>query len=151
MRCLVSKSQDPGLNSGEFRYVVALLNDRVLDLIKQWLNAPVIEPPDEKNGGRPRMQRRKQGTPQGGVLSPLLANIHLHWFDSLPPPLPLAPAGCAFVASDSLRSADRAFNGKEVSTPRTQQESPAEKSPTAKAGCGNRSAAEIDSQRLPAG
>lgn len=57
---------------------------RVLALIKQWLDAPVIEPPPEgKNGGsgRPRMTRRKQGTPQGGVLSPLLANIHLHWFD----------------------------------------------------------------------
>jgi RNA-directed DNA polymerase len=57
---------------------------RVLALIRQWLDAPVIEPPpDDKNGGRgkPRMTRRTQGTPQGGVLSPLLANIHLHWFD----------------------------------------------------------------------
>jgi RNA-directed DNA polymerase len=57
---------------------------RVLALIQQWLDAPVIEPPPEgKNGGRgkPRMTRHKQGTPQGGVLSPLLANIHLHWFD----------------------------------------------------------------------
>jgi RNA-directed DNA polymerase len=58
---------------------------RVLALIKQWLDAPVIEPPtpDDKNGGsgKPRMTRRTQGTPQGGVLSPLLANIHLHWFD----------------------------------------------------------------------
>lgn len=57
---------------------------RVLALIKQWLDAPVMEPaPDDQNGGsgRPRMTRRTQGTPQGGVLSPLLANIHLHWFD----------------------------------------------------------------------
>lgn len=57
---------------------------RVLTLIRQWLDAPVMEPPpDDKKGGsgKPRMTRRKQGTPQGGVLSPLLANIHLHWFD----------------------------------------------------------------------
>ncbi|MCX6854283.1 MAG: group II intron reverse transcriptase/maturase [Verrucomicrobia bacterium] len=57
---------------------------RVLGLIRQWLDAPVIEPPPEaKKGGsgKPRMTRRTQGTPQGGVLSPLLANIHLHWFD----------------------------------------------------------------------
>ena len=58
-----------------------IVDGRVLGLIEQWLNAPVVEPPDEKNGKGPRMQRRKQGTPQGGVLSPLLANIHLHWFD----------------------------------------------------------------------
>ena len=66
-----------------------VVDGRVLALIRQWLDAPVIEPPtpddQKKNGGNgksnPRMQRRKQGTPQGGVLSPLLANIHLHWFD----------------------------------------------------------------------
>jgi len=27
------------------------------------------------------MRRNRSGTPQGGVLSPLLANIYLHWFD----------------------------------------------------------------------
>lgn len=62
-----------------------IVDGRVLALIRQWLDAPVIEPPtpDERNGGsgKPRMTRRTQGTPQGGVLSPLLANIHLHWFD----------------------------------------------------------------------
>lgn len=63
-----------------------VVDGRVLALIRQWLDAPVIEPPfnDKKDGNgdnKPRMQRRQQGTPQGGVLSPLLANIHLHWFD----------------------------------------------------------------------
>jgi RNA-directed DNA polymerase len=63
-----------------------IVDGRVLALIRQWLDAPVSEPPtpDEKNGGgqgSPRMTRRTEGTPQGGVLSPLLANIHLHWFD----------------------------------------------------------------------
>ena len=27
--------------------------------------------------------RRNKGTPQGGVVSPLLANLYLHWFDAL--------------------------------------------------------------------
>ena len=59
-----------------------VVDGRVLALIRQWLGAPVVEPPDDKKGkGPPRVQRRKEGTPQGGVLSPLLANIHLHWFD----------------------------------------------------------------------
>lgn len=87
-----------------------IVDGRVLGLIEQWLNAPVAEPPDEKNGKGPRMRRHKQGTPQGGVLSPLLANIHLHWFDSLA--TLVSPYGLHFVQSVSLRSADRAFNGK---------------------------------------
>ena len=50
----------------------------VLRLLRQWLVAPVEE---RDEGGRPRRQRPTQGTPQGGVISPLLANIYLHWFD----------------------------------------------------------------------
>jgi len=50
----------------------------VLALIQSWLQAPVVEPND---GGRPQAIRPKQGTPQGGVISPLLANIYLHWFE----------------------------------------------------------------------
>ena len=48
----------------------------VLNLIRMWLDAVVV---DEREGGPPR--RNRQGTPQGGVISPLLANIYLHWFD----------------------------------------------------------------------
>ena len=48
----------------------------VLKLIRLWLDAPVV---DEREGGPPRRQRN--GTPQGGVISPLLANVYLHWFD----------------------------------------------------------------------
>jgi RNA-directed DNA polymerase len=48
----------------------------VLGLIRSWLQAPVV---DERGGGPPR--RNSQGTPQGGVISPLLANVYLHWFD----------------------------------------------------------------------
>ncbi len=50
----------------------------VLRLLRLWLTAPVEERDDD---GRPRRQRPTQGTPQGGVISPLLANLYLHWFD----------------------------------------------------------------------
>jgi RNA-directed DNA polymerase len=53
----------------------------VLGLIKQWLRAPVREP--AKGGQPPTVRRNERGTPQGGVLSPLLANVYLHWFDHL--------------------------------------------------------------------
>jgi len=55
---------------------------RVLTLIRQWLEAAVVEPPEE-SGGPPRISRQKRGTPQGGVISPLLANLYLHWFDKV--------------------------------------------------------------------
>lgn len=47
-----------------------------LKLIRLWLDAPVV---DSRQGGPPR--RTRTGTPQGGVISPLLANVYLHWFD----------------------------------------------------------------------
>ncbi|UCZ57569.1 group II intron reverse transcriptase/maturase [Desulfurispirillum indicum] len=51
----------------------------VLRLIRQWLRAPIQEPGDKHNP--PRNRKPDKGTPQGGVISPLLANIYLHWFD----------------------------------------------------------------------
>lgn len=50
----------------------------VLRLIGMWLETPVIE---AQASGPPQVSRSKQGTPQGGVISPLLANVYLHWFD----------------------------------------------------------------------
>ncbi len=50
----------------------------VLALIQSWLRAPVVETDD---AGQMKISRPKQGTPQGGVSSPLLANIYLHWFE----------------------------------------------------------------------
>ena len=47
---------------------------RILKLIRQWLSAGVVE--------EGRWQASRKGTPQGGVISPLLANIYLHIFDS---------------------------------------------------------------------
>jgi RNA-directed DNA polymerase len=52
----------------------------VLRLIRMWMDAP-IEERDER--GRKRRWRSKQGTPQGGVISPFLANVYLHWFDKV--------------------------------------------------------------------
>jgi len=54
----------------------------LLRLLTQWLRAPVVvERADGKrevHGGK----RTRRGTPQGGVISPLLANLCLHAFDS---------------------------------------------------------------------
>lgn len=51
----------------------------ILKLIRMWLKATVVE--ETKDGKPPRYYRPKQGTPQGGVISPLLANLYLHFFD----------------------------------------------------------------------
>jgi RNA-directed DNA polymerase len=50
----------------------------MLHLIKMWLKVPVQEKDEQ---GRLRFtggQRSKEGTPQGGVISPLLANIYIN-------------------------------------------------------------------------
>ena len=54
----------------------------VLQLIRMWLETLVVEPGGD-GGGPEQWSRSKQGTPQGGVISPLLANGYLHWFDKL--------------------------------------------------------------------
>ncbi|MBF0525002.1 MAG: group II intron reverse transcriptase/maturase [Deltaproteobacteria bacterium] len=56
---------------------------QVLKLIRMWLEAPVAEPHKPGNSGGNQLRRTTQGTPQGGVISPLLANIYLHWFDKV--------------------------------------------------------------------
>ncbi len=49
---------------------------RILDLITKWLKAPVNED-GRYSGGK----KNKMGTPQGGVISPLLANIYMNLID----------------------------------------------------------------------
>ena len=53
----------------------------VLKLIRMWLKTPVVE--QQTEGQPPKVSRSKTGTPQGGVISPLLSNIYLHWFDKV--------------------------------------------------------------------
>ena len=63
------------------------ISDRsVLRLIRLWLKSPVVEPGTTGHVGSDhprRVTRSDRGTPQGGVISPLLANLYLHWFDSV--------------------------------------------------------------------
>jgi len=61
------------------------ISDRqVLKLVRMWLETPVVEREEGPGGkGGERVTRPRQGTPQGGVISPLLANLYLHWFDRL--------------------------------------------------------------------
>jgi RNA-directed DNA polymerase len=54
----------------------------VLKLIERWLKAPIVEKEKKDDGNwRIKVEKPTKGTPQGGVISPLLANIYLHWFD----------------------------------------------------------------------
>ncbi len=62
-----------------------VVDSSVLKLVRMWLNAPVVE--EDPKTGKKRPPRKPpsgtagKGTPQGGVISPLLANIYLHWLD----------------------------------------------------------------------
>lgn len=58
-----------------------IADGRVLKLIRMWLEAPVVEEGKGPDGGR-KVSRSEKGTPQGGVISPLLANVYLNWFDT---------------------------------------------------------------------
>jgi RNA-directed DNA polymerase len=61
------------------------ISDRqVLKLIRMWWKAPVVESKGQDGGNAcPKAPRSDKGTPQGGVISPLLVNIYLHWFDKV--------------------------------------------------------------------
>ncbi len=69
--------------------LLAVVAERIADggilaLIKQWLKAPVIG--EDEDGKRKTVgggKANSQGTPQGGVISPLLANAYLHLLDRL--------------------------------------------------------------------
>jgi len=57
-----------------------IVDKNILRLIKLWLKAPVVE---EGRDGKKRTEGNPKGTPQGGVISPLLANIYLHVLDRI--------------------------------------------------------------------
>ena len=62
----------------ELMYLIAqrISDKNILHLLKMWLKAPIMEDGRPKGG-----KKNKTGTPQGGVISPLLANIYLHLLD----------------------------------------------------------------------
>lgn len=53
---------------------------RVLHLLKMWLKVPVEEKDDQGNRRMTGGKKSKRGTPQGGVISPLLSNVYMHRF-----------------------------------------------------------------------
>lgn len=102
------------LDHGHLR---TFLDRRVRDrglrrLIGKWLNAGVLD--------QGQLQYPDSGTPQGGVISPLLANVYLHevldrWFSETVLPLMEAPAFMVRYADDfvmvfsSRRDAERVW------------------------------------------
>ena len=62
----------------------SVVDGGILHLIKQWLKAPVIG--EDANGVKKNVgggKGNRRGTPQGGVISPLLSNCYLHLLDRI--------------------------------------------------------------------
>jgi RNA-directed DNA polymerase len=57
-----------------------VVDRHLLHLIKMWLKVPVQERDQDGNQRMSGGRKSKAGTPQGGVISPLLANIYMHRF-----------------------------------------------------------------------
>jgi len=55
-----------------------ITDPRILKLINKWLKVPVFEDGQYKSG-----KGNHTGTPQGGVISPLLANVYFHLIDRI--------------------------------------------------------------------
>ncbi|WP_241735063.1 group II intron reverse transcriptase/maturase [Paenibacillus alvei] len=56
-------------------YFYTIDQEKLMKLVRKWLQAGVME--------EVKVRRSDLGTPQGGVISPLLANIYLNYFDIL--------------------------------------------------------------------
>lgn len=57
-----------------------IVDKQILKLIKMWLKTPIVE---EREDGKKEYKGNEKGTPQGGVISPLLANVYLNVLDTL--------------------------------------------------------------------
>jgi RNA-directed DNA polymerase len=73
----LSKYFDTSPHSALMTSVARRISDsQMLRLIKRWLKAPVVETDEQGNRRMSGGKKTTQGTPQGGVASPLLANIY---------------------------------------------------------------------------
>jgi RNA-directed DNA polymerase len=77
----ISKYFDTIPHDKLMRHVAKRIVDKnILRLIKMWLKVPIVE---EREDGKKEYKGNDKGTPQGGVVSPLLANIYLNVLDSI--------------------------------------------------------------------
>jgi group II intron reverse transcriptase/maturase len=61
-----------------------ICDGEILHLIQMWLKAPIME--QDKDGTKRNVgggKGSRKGTPQGGVISPLLSNLYLHILDRI--------------------------------------------------------------------
>jgi len=81
----ISKYFDTIPHSNLMATVAERISDgAMLRLIRMWLKAPVMEM--DKDGTKRNIgggKGNRKGTPQGGVVSPLLANLYLHLLDRI--------------------------------------------------------------------
>ena len=82
MDCDLSQYFDTIPHGQLMQYIEQRISDkRVVMLIRMWLKAPVVE---RRGNGKLRYisgKRNNRGTPQGGIISPLLSNIYLNELD----------------------------------------------------------------------
>jgi RNA-directed DNA polymerase len=57
-----------------------VVDKQMLRLVRMWLKVPVEERDDDGNRRMSGGRKSKMGTPQGGVISPLLANLYMNRF-----------------------------------------------------------------------
>jgi group II intron reverse transcriptase/maturase len=58
-----------------------IVDGGILHLIKMWLKAPVVSVGEDGKKQVSGGKGNRRGTPQGGVISPLLSNLYLHLMD----------------------------------------------------------------------
>ena len=56
-----------------------IADPRILRLIRLWLKVPIVDKDGNYEGGK----KNQSGTPQGGVISPLLANVYMNLLDRI--------------------------------------------------------------------
>ena len=60
-----------------------IVDKQILSLLKQWLKVRIIKVDKDKKTDMGGGKKARKGTPQGGVISPLLANIYLNILDRI--------------------------------------------------------------------